>query len=112
MSRSVADPRLFDADPLTGLVQYFHFNPDDDSFAIETVQDVEGIIEVNKAVANDAPLRWGEFSHVASIPQVIMMRLAKDGIVSPGGAILDESRFRAWLNDRDNRAFRTRPGVV
>jgi len=26
--------------------------------------------------------------------------------------VLDEKRFKAWLNERDNRVFRTRTGVV
>lgn len=29
-----------------------------------------------------------------------------------GFAVLDEKRFKAWLNERDNRVFRTRTGVV
>lgn len=106
------DTRLFDTDPLTGVVEYFHFDPDTEAFTIEARQDVSGILELNKALWNDAPLRFGEFSHVASIPAVIMQQLAKDGIMSAGGQILDPDRFRRWLNDRDNLMFRTRPGKV
>lgn len=112
MGKAITDARLLDVDPLTGIVEHFYYDPDTDGFTIERTQDVSGLLDVNKALWNDAPLRFGEFSHVASIPAVIMEQLAKDGIVTAGGRILDEPRFRKWLNDRDNRLFRTRPGHV
>ncbi len=109
---SVNDPRLFDSDPLTGITEYFHYDDATDGFTIEYVQDVEPMLEVSKYLQNNAPMRWGEFSHVASIPKVIMMQLIKQGILSAGGTIEDEPRFRKWLNDRDNQFMRTRPGKV
>ena len=112
MSQSITDARLFDADELTGITEYFYSSDDGESFMIETRQDVGPLIELNKALANDAPLRWGEFSHVASIPAVIMMELAKQKIVTPAGVILDEPALRRFLNDRDNQFFRTRPGTL
>ncbi len=112
MSQSITDARLLDADPLTGIVELFHYDTDTGGFSIERRQDVSPILEVNKALFNDAPLRFGEWSHIASIPAVIMEQLAKDGIMTTGGKLLDPVRFRRWLNDRDNRLFRTRPGVV
>ena len=45
-------------------------------------------------------------SMVASIPMVLYMQLHKEGIVQ------DEERLRAWINDSDNSAFRTRPGKI
>jgi hypothetical protein len=112
MSGNVADPRLFDHDPFSGHTEYFHYDPETDGFSIETQQDVEYIIETNKALSNDAPTRFGELTRVASIPSVVVMQLAAQGILSSAGAILDADRFRLWLNDRDNRAFRTRTGKV
>lgn len=108
----VRDRRLFDHNPDFGVTEYFHYNPDDDSFMIETVQDVEPLIEMNKVLSNGAPLRWGEMSHVASIPPVMVAELTKQGIMRGAAVIVDEVRFRKWLNDRDSRAFRTRPGKV
>jgi len=29
-----------------------------------------------------------------------------------GFAVVDQKRMMAWLNERDNQAFRTRPGVL
>jgi hypothetical protein len=111
MSGSVEDARLFSHDPLTGITEYFTYDPETDGFTIETRQDVGAMLELAKQYHNDAPLRWGEFTHVKYIPDVIMMELQKQGIVH-GYRIVDEPKFRAFLNERDTAAFRTRPGRV
>lgn len=49
------------------------FHPDGDRFHIEQIQDVEPIIERNKALRSEAQRSdWGR--HVASIPNVILTR--------------------------------------
>lgn len=108
----VRDRRFFDYDPLLGHTEYFHYDPETDGFAIETVADVEPLIEVNKYLHNNAPLRWGEWSHVATLPSVIVTQLINEGILAGPGKVIDRDRFKKWLNDRDNRAFRTRPGFI
>lgn len=108
------DVRLFDHDPLTGITEYMIYDNDTGNFRIQTQQDVEPLIEINKAQHNDTEkhTRYSELTRIASWPAVITMQLAQQGILSWGGAILDEKRFRKWLNDRDNKAFRTREGTV
>ena len=113
---SIRDPRLLDVDPLTGVVEWFSYEPDTDGFTVQYEQDVEPLLEQNKRQYNNvsdyrrfAGERWHK---VASLPNVIVMELAKQGILSYAGAILDEKRFRRWLNDSDNMLFRTRPGKV
>ncbi len=61
---------------------------------------------MNKADFNDAPSRWGEGQRVASIPMTVYWELKRRGVVDDQGAL------RRWLNDPDNRFFRTRPGAV
>ena len=83
---------------------------------IQTVQDVSGIVEANKKEFNtyDERARWSENpfgNKVASIPLTVIDDLNAKGIMR-GFAVLDEKRFKAWLNERDNRVFRTRTGVV
>lgn len=108
------DIRLFDRDPFTGITEYMIYDNDTGDFQIQTQQDVEPLIEYNKSLHNatEKHTRYGELTRIASWPAVITMELAKQGILSMGGAILDEKRFRKWLNDRDNKAFRTREGTV
>lgn len=90
-----------------------NFHDVDGTYLIETSQDITGIIEGNKAQFNaiDEKAKWGEWTKVASIPNVVVDELNKQGIMR-GFGVLDEKRFKAFLNDPDNRFFRTRPGQV
>jgi len=88
----------------------------DGGIIIETRQDVSGIIEQNKKEYNsfDERARWSDElfgNKVASIPLTVIDDLNKIGIMR-GFHVVDEKRFKAWLNNSDNRVFRTRTGVV
>lgn len=102
--------RPFDYDPFTGVKSTFHWDAAEGKFYINEEQDVQPLIEVAKSSYNnfDERARWGDdlFHHVASIPPVVYADLQKKGILD------DPKLFKAWLNDRDNRAFRTRPGRI
>lgn len=111
------DKRLFDRNPLFGITRYSYYDPDKDLLHIETVQDVEPVIELNKAQFNNTDERasWTDgMQKVATIPLHILEDLMAKGILVPGkqGDGNGNKRFKAWLNDRDNRFFRTRPGRV
>lgn len=90
-----------------------NFHDLDGKHFIETRQDISEIIENNKAQFNaiDERTKWGEFTKVASLPNVVIDDLNTKGIMR-GFAVIDEKRFRAFLNDPDNRFFRTRPGQI
>ena len=88
----------------------------DGGIIIETKQDISSILEQNQKEYNsfDERARWSDHlfgNKVASIPMTVIDELNKQGIMR-GFAVLDEKRFKAWLNERDNRVFRTRTGVV
>ena len=110
----VPKPRVLSRDPEKGLTEYFHYDPEHDRVTIETVQDVTGFVEQNKALLAQSSRHdsYGDVERIASIPDVVLMELSKQGILSPGGAILDRKRLKRWLNDPDNRLFRTREGKV
>jgi len=58
--------------------------------------------------------RWSDDllgNKIASIPFTVIDELNKQGIMR-GFHIVDQKRMKAWLNERDNRVFRTRTGVV
>ncbi len=106
-------PRLLDHDSLTGITEFYHFDPHTGGYVIETQQDIEHVIELNKAVVNDNDTGWkGEWHHVAHIPLSILMKLAEAQIMTTGGEILDEKRYRAWLNAPENSHFRVKRGRV
>src|SRR5262249_37076234 len=97
-------------DPVSG--QFSEFVHDDaaDEFIINRGQVVDHIIEANKLDFNDAPRlsggKDGPGARVASIPLDIYFELRGHGIVQ------DRKRFAKWLNDPDNRAWRTAPGSL
>lgn len=96
-----------------------HIQPSDDSITIESQQDVQDIIDLNKFEYNsiDERARWtrrgkdGMDVPIARIPMVVYMELIRKGILDHKGTG-DAKTFNAWLNDPDNRFFRTRPGHI
>jgi hypothetical protein len=80
---------------------------------IRTSQDVTDIVEQNKAQYNAGSVhdKWGDLTKVASLPFTIIDTLNRRGIMR-GFAVINEKEFRAFLNDPENRFFRTRPGRV
>jgi len=112
---------LDDEDSKSVLKTKIHFDESDKKLHLEDVQDVEPLINANKKEANlgkDAYRMKGELgkhagmTKVASIPLVVVQQLAKKGIMSNGGQILDHNRMKKWLNDPDNRFFRIYQGNV
>jgi hypothetical protein len=107
--------RLFDYDPVTKTKTIFHASDDGETFHLETLQDVEDIVESNKAsyAATDERARWGDIARVASIPMPLMYDLIRRQIIEPADrGYTGGKRFRKWLNDPENRHFKTRPGEV
>jgi hypothetical protein len=101
--------KVFDIDPVTGVKKMWHYNGDTDEAVIETIVNATGVVEDNKSQYNqiDEKANWkGDMHKVASIPMAVFYDLKAKGIVD------DQARLKAWLNDPDNRFFRTRPGRV
>src|SRR5690242_13888418 len=96
--------RLVSVDSFTGTAQYVDYDENDDVFRYHQEHEAQPLVDHNRQLFNDAADRWGDMQRVASLPMVLWLKLKQDGI-------LDDSRkIRAWLNDPDNAAFRTRPG--
>jgi hypothetical protein len=106
------DRRVLDADPLSGITTNFVYEDNGgetaDNIVIESSQDVTQIIESNKRQRNaiNRHQPHGEWTKVGSIPMTIYYDLKKKGILD------DQVKLSAWLNDPDNRAFRTRVSRV
>lgn len=105
--------RHLGTNPLTGAVETFYFDHATDEIHIHQTEDVTRLTETTKALYNDAASNWkGDWHHVASIPMTLLPELQKQGIMNTAGRILDMPKFKAWVNDRDNRVFRTKPGQI
>lgn len=108
-------------DPVRRVREMFH--PENRGFGVHTQQDVEPVLDYAREVREkNEGQRWGDGRMVATIPDIIVERMMRDprihpeeelaGIMGPGYKILDEKRWRAWLNDSANSLFRTFPGEV
>ena len=85
---------------------------DKDEITIKQSQDVTALMEQNKKEYNEADTKWSDNlmgNKVASIPFTAIDNLNKQGIMK-GFAVIDQKRLFAWLNDPDNRFFRTKKG--
>ena len=83
---------------------------------VETRQDITANIEQNLKEFNsyDERAKWSDDifgNKIASIPLTVIDDLNAKGIMR-GFAVIDEKQMKAWLNNPDNRFFRTRPGRV
>jgi len=84
----------------------------DDVMILETRQDVTPIIEANKIQVAGATRKIDNvMTHVARIPYTVIDDLNQKKIMR-GFMIEDERAFKQWLNDPDNRVWRTYPGSV
>jgi hypothetical protein len=98
--------RLINDDKFTGIKTFYDYDASTDEAVISKEQDFAPIIEQNKREFNDAPERFGEWSKVGSIPLSLYYELERKGILK------DQKALAKWLNDPDNRAFRTRSGNI
>lgn len=103
------DWTLYDWDPLTGRTVWALFDGEKTVFRIDT--PVDATLEENARARNDAPTGWkGDWHRIASVP----MQLLYDRNLGLNEAILqgDDKYLSKWLNDGDNRAWRTKEGMV
>lgn len=98
--------RIVDSDPVTGMTTKFYVDADG-KFHVWDEQEVDPIVTLaNEEYKETGRSRFGDFAKVASIPLAIWSKLEKAGITR------DDKTLKKWLNDPDNRAFRTRPGRI
>lgn len=98
--------KVLDHDPNTGISHVFYYDKLTDEATITAEQDVQSVIEQNKQLRNEDTGRYGEWTRVAQIPMVVFLDLQKKGILT------DQAALKRWLNDPDNRFFRTKEGTV
>ena len=85
-----------------------------DDAVIRQQEDLTPYLEANKQAYNNSDSKWSDRlfgNRIASIPNIVIDQLNKDGIMQ-GFAIIDQKRFFKWLNDPDNRFFRTKQGKL
>ena len=89
----------------------FHYDESDDKFTLNTIQDVEPIVDENKRKMNQygdklSVGKRGEWHHAASIPINVWDQWMQD----TNGAIEKDSKLlAAYLNDPDYKYFKVAP---
>ncbi|WP_129415912.1 hypothetical protein [Mesorhizobium sp. Pch-S] len=101
------DWRLFSHDAHSGVTRWF-LDLGNGQMIVRTDTPVDDLISDNaEAYSNSLSQNWGDGQRVASIPlDVYFSQLAearKNG---------DRKYIKKWLNDSDNRKFRTFKGTV
>ena len=101
---------LFDNVPDQKMREFFQYDDSTKESTIITQQDVEPVLEANQQARIHAPTdkfnNKSGLTRVASIPNVIMIRLRERGILN------EQTAFKKWLNDPENEVFLTRKGKV
>ena len=100
---------IIDSDPISASRSTFQYDAGTDQYILRDEQDVTGIVEANRAMRNDTFGRHpkdGLGRQVASIPLGLFFELYKKGVTR------NKRDFARWLNDPDNRYFRTDTSVV
>tara|TARA_A100000172_G_C3042672_1_gene111132 strand:- start:689 stop:1015 length:327 start_codon:yes stop_codon:yes gene_type:complete len=105
--------RLLTSDPHSGKETWMHDNPDG-GWTIETKQHIKHVLEENKKKANayqrgqmvgNTQKHWQQ---VAEIPNNVYLELRQKF----GEPRDNPKAWKRWLNDYDNRYFRTGGGNV
>ena len=99
---------LFDWDKMTGRTVWYKENSDGTT-VWRTDHPVDDIIKTNAEQASIASNNWkGDYHQIASIPA----HMVHTGDLGQAVREQDDAWLSRWLNDGDNRAFRTKGGRV
>lgn len=102
------DWTLWEHDPATGRTIWWSLDDEGNSvFRIDT--PVDAVIEANAEAYKEAEgTKFGDWARVASVP---LNLLHSSGLHE--AHLQDDNQFISkWMNNSDNRAFRTRSGKV
>jgi len=97
--------KKFDEDPVLGTETWHHYDEATDKVTLEVRQVVDRIYEENRQERDsyDSTARFGNWRKVASIPIGLYWQLKRQGVID------DPKEFARWLNQSENKVFRTFP---
>lgn len=97
-----------------GKVETFHYAPHDGTAAIQTETDVTKLLDANKFERSTQPMRHQSetFNKVASIDVNAAKLWCLQKGIKYGEFLNDPNVLRRFLNDPDNKAWRTREGRI
>lgn len=108
----MSDPIVLNHDEFTGITDYFHVLEDGKEWAVESRQDVSGLVEVNHELRKLDDGKWGDGRMVASIPLTVLENLQRMGMIDGMYNVKNNNDFSRWLNKSENRIYRTKLGNI
>lgn len=106
------DPIVLHHDPDTGITEYFHVLEDGREWAVESRQDVSGVLAVNQELQKLDDGKWGDGRCVATIPFTVLEELQRIGMIDGMFNVKNNTDFAKWLNKAENKRYRTKLGRV
>ncbi len=106
------DPIVLNHDPDTGITEYFHVLEDGKAWAVESRQDVSGVLAVNHELQKLDDGKWGDGRCVATIPFTVLEELQRIGMIDGMFNVKNNTDFAKWLNKSENKRYRTKLGRV
>lgn len=107
--------RLLLDDPEAEKTVIHHYDPVEKRVTIETVQNVEAILEAAQAERNShsdyRPYAKGDWHKVGTIPNSMLFELQRRGLVNEEGQG-EIGPLKEFLNDAAFANFRTMPGKI
>jgi len=98
---------LFDHDPVMGRTIWSYFDGEKTHYRID--YQVDQLVKENEYHRNNSSSGWqGEWHRIASVPLNIMYASGLHEAINQG----DDKFASKFLNDGDNRAWRTKEGNV
>jgi len=93
------------------MFEKLHYDETEERMYIQTVQDVEPILEANKRQfeVDDKRFKSETMNHVARIPMVLIEKVKREQGID---LLNDEKALKRFLNDSDNKFLRTKPGKL
>lgn len=99
--------------PLTGVGSYLEFDHNTRRVTVGKIQDVQAIIDHNKALQNDFDgYRGKSFVRTHAVPIVVDAELKKRSGHDHATGAYDADKYRQLLNDADYKYLKTVPGRI
>lgn len=96
---------------LQKVVKFHDLN--DGRFAVDTIYDIQGIVDDAQRISNSQPEGWKADQHlVAKIPMPIYQALLNEWKRLGFGYAERQAALHAWLNDPDHSRFRAKRGKL
>lgn len=101
--------KLLDYNPISRVAHVWHWDEATEETVITSEQNLDDLFSVNNLLANEQGKRFNrgeEGTLVAKVPMSLFSEWSRTG------KLLDQKYLFRWLNDIDNRRFRTHGAVL